>query len=148
MNDLQCIISRYLVKTGFSVGVSDLVVHPDIVAKNKQTIKESLQAEIDLSKKVHLDILENVTNNLSEIYEGKVAKINEKLDKTVTDNTTDKLSIDNNRIAFMVTSGAKGKNLNIKQMMCLLDNKLLMVVVFLLVLQIEPYLIILVMKMG
>ena len=123
MNDLQCIISRYLVKTGFSVGVSDLVVHPDIVAKNKQTIKESLQAEIDLSKKVHLDILENVTNNLSEIYEGKVAKINEKLDKTVTDNTTDKLSIDNNRIAFMVTSGAKGKNLNIKQMMCLLGQQ-------------------------
>ena len=123
MNDLQCIISRYLIKTGFSVGVSDLVVHPDIVANNKKTIKESLKAEIDLSKKVHLDILENVTNNLSEIYEGKVAKINEKLDKTVTDNTTDKLSIDNNRIAFMVTSGAKGKNLNIKQMMCLLGQQ-------------------------
>lgn len=123
MNDLQCIISRYLIKTGFSVGVSDLVVHPDIVANNKKTIKESLKAEIDLSKKVHLDILENVTNNLSEIYEGKIAKINEKLDKTITDNTTDKLSIDNNRIAFMVTSGAKGKNLNIKQMMCLLGQQ-------------------------
>lgn len=123
MNDLQIIISRYLIKSGFSVGVSDLVVHPDIVNKNREAIKKAVTDEIELAKRVHLNILDDVAGNLSEVYEGKVSTIGNTLDKQVIANTVNTLDYNSNRILFMVTSGAKGSDTNIKQMMCCLGQQ-------------------------
>lgn len=123
MNDLQIIISRYLIKSGFSVGVSDLVVHPDIVNKNREAIKKAVTDEIELAKRVHLNILDDVAGNLSEVYEGKVTTIGNILDKQVIANTVNTLDYNSNRILFMVTSGAKGSDTNIKQMMCCLGQQ-------------------------
>lgn len=123
MNDLQIIISRYLIKSGFSVGVSDLVVHPDIVNKNREAIKKAVTDEIELAKRVHLNILDDVSGNLSEVYEGKVTTIGSTLDKQVIANTVNTLDYNSNRILFMVTSGAKGSDTNIKQMMCCLGQQ-------------------------
>lgn len=123
MNDLQIIISRYLIKSGFSVGVSDLVVHPDIVNKNREAIKKAVTDEIELAKRVHLNILDDVAGNLSEVYEGKVTTIGSALDKQVISNTVNTLDYNSNRILFMVTSGAKGSDTNIKQMMCCLGQQ-------------------------
>ena len=123
MNDLQIIISRYLIKSGFSVGVSDLIVHPDIVKRNREAITNAVSQEIDLAKRVHLNILEDITGNLNEVYEGKVAKIGNELDKKIIDNTVKTLDYKTNRILFMVTSGAKGSDTNIKQMMCCLGQQ-------------------------
>lgn len=123
MNDLQIIISRYLIKSGFSVGVSDLVVHPDIVKRNQDAIKKAVSDEIELAKRVHLNILDDVSGNLSEVYEGKVTTIGSALDKQVIANTVNTLDYNSNRILFMVTSGAKGSDTNIKQMMCCLGQQ-------------------------
>ena len=123
MNDLQIIISRYLIKSGFSVGVSDLVVHPDIVNRNREAIKKAVADEIELAKRVHLNILDDVSGNLSEVYEGKVTTIGSALDKQVIANTVNTLDYNSNRILFMVTSGAKGSDTNIKQMMCCLGQQ-------------------------
>lgn len=123
MNDLQIIISRYLIKSGFSVGVSDLVVHPDIINKNREAIKKAVADEIELAKRVHLNILDDISGNLSEVYEGKVSTIGNTLDKQVIANTVQTLDYNSNRILFMVTSGAKGNDTNIKQMMCCLGQQ-------------------------
>lgn len=123
MNDLQIIISRYLIKSGFSVGVSDLVVHPDIVNRNREAIKKAVTDEIELAKRVHLNILDDISGNLSEVYEGKVSTIGNTLDKQVIANTVNTLDYNSNRILFMVTSGAKGSDTNIKQMMCCLGQQ-------------------------
>ena len=123
MNDLQIIISRYLIKSGFSVGVSDLVVHPDIVNKNREAIKKAVADELELAKRVHLNILDDISGNLSEVYEGKVSTIGNTLDKQVIANTVNTLDYKSNRILFMVTSGAKGSDTNIKQMMCCLGQQ-------------------------
>lgn len=123
MNDLQIIISRYLIKSGFSVGVSDLVVHPDIVKRNQDAIKKAVTDEIELAKRVHLNILDDVSGNLSEVYEGKVTTIGSTLDKQVINNTVNTLDYNTNRVLFMVTSGAKGNETNIKQMMCCLGQQ-------------------------
>lgn len=123
MNDLQIIISRYLIKSGFSVGVSDLVVHPDIVKRNQDAIKKAVTDEIELAKRVHLNILDDVSGNLSEVYEGKVSTIGGALDKQVINNTVNTLDYNTNRVLFMVTSGAKGSDTNIKQMMCCLGQQ-------------------------
>lgn len=123
MNDLQRLISRYLVKSGFSVGVSDLVVHPDIVKKNRESILETRGKEVELSKKIHLNILEDVAGDMSAVYDSEVAKLtgdlNTKLEKQVIKN----LDYRDNRVAFMVASGAKGKDTNIKQMMVALGQQ-------------------------
>ena len=122
MNDLQYIISRYLVKTGFSVGPSDLVLHPDIRKKNHEMIQKALNSEVDLAKKVHLNIIEDITGNLAEIYEANVNKIAKSLGDSITDSTMKTLDLQN-RIYNMVVSGAKGSETNIKQMMSLLGQQ-------------------------
>lgn len=123
MNDLQTIISRYLVKSGFSVGVSDLVIHPDIIKKNRDAVTNAITEEIDLAKRVHLNILEDITGNLSDVYESRVLAMGTNLDNKVIDNTVKALDYRTNRILFMVTSGAKGNATNIKQMMCCLGQQ-------------------------
>ncbi len=122
MNDLQMIISRYLIKTGFSVGPSDLVLHPDIRDKNRELIKKAINDENDLAKKIHLNIMEDITGNLSEAYEASVNKITSALDNEIKNYTMKTLDL-NNRINTMVVSGAKGSDTNIKQMMCLLGQQ-------------------------
>tara|TARA_Y100000816_G_scaffold291796_1_gene284407 strand:- start:838 stop:5418 length:4581 start_codon:yes stop_codon:yes gene_type:complete len=123
INDLKYLISRYLIKTGFSVGVSDLVVHDDIGKFNKEKIEEARKEEKNLFKKVHLNILEKMTGNTSVVFEGKVAEITSKLSDTITSNTMKTLNLKDNRILNMVVSGAKGKKTNIQQMMCLLGQQ-------------------------
>lgn len=122
MNDLQIIISRYLIKTGFSVGPSDLVLHPDIRKKNHELIAKAINDENDLAKKIHLNIMEDITGNLSEAYEASVNKIANALDNEIKGYTMKTLDL-NNRINTMVVSGAKGSDTNIKQMMCLLGQQ-------------------------
>lgn len=117
MNDLQRIISRYLVKSGFSVGVSDLVVHPDIVKKTREAILETREEEIELSKKIHLNILEDRVGNLSTVYDSEVTKLTGKLDNKLQNQVIKNLDYRDNRVAFIVASGAKGSDTNIKQMM-------------------------------
>ena len=51
INDLKSLISRYLIKTGFSVGVSDLVVHDDISKYNNEKINEAREEEKIFLKK-------------------------------------------------------------------------------------------------
>jgi DNA-directed RNA polymerase beta' subunit len=122
MNDLQMIVSRYLIKTGFSVGPSDLVLHPDIRTKNRELIKKAINDENDLAKKIHLNIMEDITGNLSEAYDASIIKLANALDNEIKGYTMKTLDL-NNRINTMVVSGAKGSDTNIKQMMCLLGQQ-------------------------
>lgn len=122
MNDLQFIVSRYLVKTGFSVGPSDLLLHPDIRARNHKAIQEAMNKEVDISKKFHLNIIEDITGNLADIYEANITKIGKSLDDIVKETTMKTIDL-GNRIYTMVASGAKGGDTNIKQMMCLLGQQ-------------------------
>jgi DNA-directed RNA polymerase beta' subunit len=124
MNDLQCLSTRLLVKTGFSVGVSDLVLHEDIGKMKGEVIDEYKRKENDLYKKIHLNILENITGNLNDTFVNRVNEISGSVDNTVLKNTLDRIDL-NNRINYMVTSGAKGSKTNIKQMMCLLGQQTL-----------------------
>ena len=52
LNDLQTIISRYLIRSGFSVGISDLIVHKDIKKRNEEFILKGKKDVIELTKKV------------------------------------------------------------------------------------------------
>lgn len=122
LNDLQKIITRYMIRSGYSVGISDLIIHKDIKKRYQQKIITAKEKAIDLTRKMHLNILEDVNEGLNEIYEAKVRK--------VTADTTNEISkigraiLDKeNRIKRMIQSGSKGKALNIQQMIYLLGEQ-------------------------
>ena len=124
INDLQSVISRFLIKTGFSVGVSDMLLHPEIQQKNHERIIKAFEEEVELMRKVHLNILDDKgTGDYETVFEGEARKILKSADDEIMKQTSDILTPENNRVKFMVTSGAKGKAFNIKQMMCLLGQQ-------------------------
>lgn len=122
MNDLQLVITRFLIKTGFSVGPSDLLLHPDIRNRNHKLIQEAFNKEVDLAKKFHLNIIEDITGNMADIYEANVNKISKALSDGITETTMKTIDLQN-RVYTMIASGAKGSDTNIKQMMCLLGQQ-------------------------
>lgn len=122
MNDLQLVITKFLIKTGFSVGPSDLLLHPDIRIRNHKLIQEAFNKEVDLAKKFHLNIIEDVTGNMADIYEANVKKITKALSDGITETTMKTIDLQN-RVYTMIASGAKGSETNIRQMMCLLDQQ-------------------------
>ena len=122
LNDLQKIVSRYLIRSGFSVGISDLIVHKDIKKRNEEFILKGKKDVIELTKKVHLNILADLNENLDLLYDGKIAAINAKTVDNITDQIIKKMPL-TNRINYIITSGSKGKDSNIQQMMCLLGQQ-------------------------
>jgi DNA-directed RNA polymerase beta' subunit len=124
INDLQYITSRFLIKTGFSVGVSDMLLHPDLQKKNHDRIVKVFEDEVELMRKVHLNILDDKgTGDYASVFEGEARKLLKSADDEIMKKTSETLSPENNRVKFMVSSGAKGKAFNIKQMMCLLGQQ-------------------------
>lgn len=122
LNDLQCITTRYMIRSGYSVGISDLVIHPDLKKRFQEEILKGKEQVIDVTKKTHLNILEDVNEGLDQIYESTVRKITSDIVGGIT--SKGKKSISKyNRIKFMVDSGSKGSSMNIQQMVFLLGEQ-------------------------
>ena len=122
LNDLQRIVSRYLIRSGFSVGISDLLIDKEIRKRNEDIILQGKKDIVELTKKVHLNILADISERLDKLYDTKVAAICEKTVKEINSGIMQKLKLDN-RINYIVSSGSKGKDINIQQMMCLLGQQ-------------------------
>ncbi len=122
LNDLQRIVTRYIIRSGFSVGISDLIIDKEIRKRNEQSILEGKKEIVELTKKVHLNILENISDKLDILYESKVKAINAKTTKNIINETMKKLTLEN-RIKYIVSSGSKGSSTNIQQMTCLLGEQ-------------------------
>ena len=120
IDDLQKIVSYYLLIEGFSVGISDMIADSktnkelnNVISKTKDNITEVMQ-------EIHLNIFENYTGQSNqEFFESKVNSI---LNKTISD--TGKLGLSSldqsNRATNMINSGSKGKATNIAQMVACL----------------------------
>jgi len=122
LNDLQRIVSRYLIRSGFSVGVSDLIIDKEIRKRNEDIILQGKKEIVELTKKVHLNILADASDRLDKLYDTKVSAINQKTTDGIKQDIMKKLPL-SNRINYIVTSGSKGKDVNIQQMMCLLGQQ-------------------------
>ena len=124
LNDLQKIITRFMTRCGFSVGISDLFLHNDIKKRNHEKILDAKKEVIDITKKSHLNILTEVSNGLDNIYDAKVRKVAASITNKITSENIAMLN-NKNRINFMVNSGSKGKSINIQQMMYLLGEQVI-----------------------
>ena len=126
INEVQNIVTRYNLFSGFSVGTSDLI--------SKQALKDTVKDAIIKSRKdvdrimwsVHSGNFLNETGRLDgEDLENQIATVAKNMFSTISKSITDTLkSYGANRMIQMTDSGAKGSEINISQMMALLGQQL------------------------
>ena len=123
IDDLQKIVSYFLLIEGFSVGIGDMVADNKTYQKIGNVIKEN-KIKIDkISQELHLNIFENFSGQTNNNYfEGKVnALLNDTLRQTGN------IGLENldqkNRVTNMVNSGSKGKSTNIAQIVACLGQQ-------------------------
>ena len=123
IDDLQKIVSYFLLIEGFSIGISDMIADDNTNKKMKDIIEERKEKIQEIMQEIHLDIFENNSGQSNKNYfEDKVNSIlNETLKETgkVGLSTLD----EKNRATFMVNSGSKGKPTNIAQMVACLGQQ-------------------------
>ena len=116
MDNTQRLICRWLMSSGFSVGISDLIIKPEDRAIVTTKIDEVKRDVFNLIGNARNDKLNNhsLFNN-NDYFEmtiiGKlndVTKIGESMIDTLDDNT--------NRMLNMIKAGSKGNHINVAQM--------------------------------
>ena len=123
IDDLQKIVTYYLLIEGFSVGLSDMMPDDKTNKKIKKIIHSKTKEIDEMMQEIHLNIFENYTGeNNYKLFEGKVNGI---LNKTLSE--TGKLGLssleETNRATNMVNSGSKGKATNIAQIVACLGQQ-------------------------
>lgn len=115
LDNIQNIVTRFLVKHGFSIGVSDLIISDDVRRQIQDIIVDGKKQVLELEKKIHLNILTDVKRTVNETFEANVMQIMSQTTKKIEDMYTKQLKKDN-RAVMMKDAGSKGKAMNIRQM--------------------------------
>lgn len=125
----QRLVCDWLIEAGFSVGLSDLIVKPEITKDIVTELKSTEKAVSDLIKKIHSGKWRPKTsiNTPHEEFESEVNRMLNSSRDTAAGIVTRNVSEDN-RIMRMITAGSKGSDKNIVQMMATVgqqnvDNK-------------------------
>lgn len=116
LDDIQNIITNWIIKSGFSVGIGDLIPDMESSAKMREIINTKKREVIEIIEHVHKGILEHKSGKTTaEEFEMQILKA-----LNVTTNETGKIALkhlnSNNRMLNMVLSGSKGSEINIGQM--------------------------------
>jgi DNA-directed RNA polymerase II subunit RPB1 len=123
IDNLQNIVTDYMKQSSYSVGISDLIADAETNKKIADAILKKKIIVADLINETHIGSFENNTGKSNELeFETRVntqltAALNEagKIGRT-------SLSKDN-RFVIMVSSGSKGANINIAQMISCLGQQ-------------------------
>jgi DNA-directed RNA polymerase II subunit RPB1 len=123
INDLQKIVTYFLLIEGFSVGIGDMISDDTINEKIQGIIKDNKKKMDLIMQEIHLDIFENFSGTTnSEYFE---SKINGLLNNTI--NKTGKVGLEyleeTNRLTNMVNCGSKGNSTNIAQIVACLGQQ-------------------------
>ena len=120
LNNCQKLINNFILLKGWTVGISDLICDDEL----KEQIKEILNDNKDYIKEIKEIIFKNKKGKL-ELQPGKTKlesfeiKINEQLNnvRQTAGNLVQKNLDNKNHLKNMVSSGSKGKSININQIM-------------------------------
>jgi DNA-directed RNA polymerase II subunit RPB1 len=124
IDDLQNIITKYLVTKSFSVGISDLILNSSTLIDTRDESKGKVLAARETAKKVFEDILfsKKSADEEETFLRGKSKydifeqNMNTSLDAMFGSYGLKNLG-ESNRFKIMADSGSKGANINIQQMM-------------------------------
>jgi len=123
IDDLQNVITDYMLNSGYSVGIKDLIANTATQNAINDIIKTKKQDVNTLIEQVQLGIFTNNTGKSNtEDFETKVNGI---LNEAVADagKTGRKNLGDDNRFVIMVNAGSKGSDINISQMISCLGQQ-------------------------
>ena len=117
LNSTQKLICDWLVHSGFSVGVSDLVISPETSAKKRVGIDAAKRGVLELLRSLHAGTFENdSTKSDAAMLEDKIKGVLDKASDAARLLCRAGFDIGNNRMLNMIESGSKGKPVNFQQM--------------------------------
>lgn len=123
-DNTQRLMCDWLVLSGFSVGISDLIVDENTNGRLKQMIHDMKVKVYDVIREIHTGSFENKSINTNSVFfEEEVNKI---LNQTISQVGKVALSTTNdleNRMINMVKSGSKGSIINVSQMIACLGQQ-------------------------
>ena len=117
LDNTSRLVCRWLLSAGFSCGISDLVLAPEIVENVSETIESMKAKAIEFVASARSGDLQNesILNN-HDFFEGKIMGILNDT-KSIDSITRNGITKDGkNRMIDMIESGSKGKIVNIRQM--------------------------------
>ena len=116
-DNTQKLICNWLVYSGFSVGISDLIVDDSTQQNLKSTINQMKVQVYDIIRDIHLNKFENLSiNDNNEYFETEINKILNKAREQTGKLGLSKINDVENRMINMIKSGAKGSSMNVAQM--------------------------------
>ena len=123
IDDLQKIVTNFLLLEGFSVGIGDMIADDETGQKISSVIKENKKNIDKIMQEIHLDVFENFSGQTNNDY--FESKVNDLLNKTLTQTESMGLkSLDpKNRVTTMVNCGSKGKPTNVSQIIACLGQQ-------------------------
>lgn len=123
INDIQNIVTKYNLFTGFSVGPSDLATNKETDEIIKKVLAEGRQKVSDILSDVHAGkFLNGSGRSDGEELENQILNALKAVASSIGDESMKSLP-KTNRMVQMVDSGAKGSSLNITQMLGLLAQQ-------------------------
>jgi DNA-directed RNA polymerase beta' subunit len=116
-DNTQQLICNWLVLSGFSVGISDLVIEETTQTALKEVIHNMKVKVYDVIRNIHVNNFQNDTRKSNnDKFEEEVNKLLNDTNKEAGTLGVSKIDDINNRMLNMIKSGAKGNILNIAQM--------------------------------
>ena len=123
INDIQNVVTKYNLFSGFSVGASDLIANIETDDFIKKTIADGKKKIADIMSSVHNGTFLNISGRPDgEELENKIMSALKEINSLISESVNNSLPQDN-RMVQMVKSGSKGGDLNITQMMALLGQQ-------------------------
>jgi DNA-directed RNA polymerase II subunit RPB1 len=122
LDSLQALIATFLMNSGFSVGISDLVADDATNSEINLALKKFTKAVEDQILQLHTGLFENTSgrSNQEEFESKAMSTLNKALGEA------GKIGLrslaDTNRMTNMIKAGSKGTDLNVSQMVALLGQ--------------------------
>ena len=123
LDDVQNIVTRYLLISGFSVGISDLIAEKDIVSQIETKIIDKKKEVSKLIQNLHMRSLDN--KSALSVKDNFEKGVNNILNKAIAE--AGKIALKSlsttNRMTNMISAGSKGKSINMAQMIACLGQQ-------------------------
>jgi DNA-directed RNA polymerase II subunit RPB1 len=123
IDDLQKIVTYFLLIEGFSVGIGDMIADDQTSEKISTVIQENKKNIDQIMQEIHLDVFENFSGQTNSSY--FETKVNDLLNRTLTQ--TESMGLESldpkNRVTTMVNCGSKGKPTNVSQIIACLGQQ-------------------------
>jgi len=116
IDSVQSTIEAYLIMSGFSIGLSDLVADDETLSRMNDIVQARKKEIDEIVLQVHMDVFDNNTGRSNQDeFEGQVfGKLNKAIEEL--GKLGQKALAQENRLISMLKAGSKGSTINVSQM--------------------------------